>query len=129
MNDTPKIVALLLIIKSIGIETGMAAVAIGMAIGGLLNAKNVGLTMSKKITAMNHGQGFTANLVTAVLVLFASKWGVPVSTTHVSVGAITGMGIVTRNVNARVIGQIALSWILTLPIGAALSAALYMIAR
>lgn len=129
LNDTPKIMALLLVIKSIGISYGMIAVAAGMAMGGLLNAKKVAETMSKKITEMNHGQGFTANLVTAVLVIFASKLGVPVSTTHVSVGAITGMGLVTKKASLRVVGQIALSWVLTLPIAAILSAVVYAVAR
>jgi PiT family inorganic phosphate transporter len=85
--------------------------------------------MSKKITPMNHGQGFTSNLVTALLVIFASRWGVPVSTTHVSVGSITGMGLVTGQVNRKVIAQIGLSWILTLPIAAILSALIYLISR
>ena len=49
---------------------------------GLLNARKVAKTMSKKITSLNHGQGFTANLVTGALVIFASRLGMPVSTTH-----------------------------------------------
>ncbi len=88
LNDTPKIVALLLLIKGLSIHWGMTAVAVGMAAGGLLNARKVAETMSNKITKLNHGQGFTANLVTGFLVIFASRFGVPVSTTHVSVGSI-----------------------------------------
>ncbi|HEY9835185.1 MAG TPA: inorganic phosphate transporter, partial [Stenomitos sp.] len=53
LNDTPKIVALLLIIQAISIQWGVLAVAIGMAIGGLMNAKKVAKTMSQKITRMN----------------------------------------------------------------------------
>ena len=127
MNDTPKIVAILFVIQGIDIVHGMLAVAAGMAVGGLLNAKKVGETMSKKITPMNSGQGFTANVATAILVIFASKIGVPVSTTHVSVGSIFGMGLITKNANYKVIGQIALSWVLTLPIAAALSAIVYLL--
>ena len=52
--------------------------------------------MSQRITVMDHGQGFTANLVTSFLVTIASGWGVPVSTTHVSVGALCGIGVATR---------------------------------
>lgn len=125
MNDTPKIVALMLVIPSISIPLGMIALATGMALGGLLNARKVAETMSKKITPMNHGQGFSANLVTAALVIFASKLGVPVSTTHVSVGSITGMGLITKKANLKIVGQIGLSWLLTLPIAAMLSATLY----
>jgi len=55
LNDTPKIVALLLVIKAFGIQWGMLCVAIGMAAGGLINAKKVANTISKKITPMNHG--------------------------------------------------------------------------
>jgi len=71
---------------------------------------------------MTHGQGFTANLVTAGLVIVASRFGVPVSTTHVSCGSLFGMGLVTRQANTRVIRQILLSWVLTLPIAASLAA-------
>ncbi len=127
LNDTPKIVAIMLLIKSISTTNAMVVIAIGMAVGGLLNAKRVAETMSKKITRMNHGQGFTANLVTATLVIFASKIGVPVSTTHVAVGSITGMGLMTKKANLKVIGQIALSWVLTVPIAAGLSAAIYFV--
>lgn len=127
MNDTPKIVAMMLIIQGLNIVHGMLAIAVGMAVGGLLNAKKVSETMSKKITPMNSGQGFTANFVTAVFVIFASNIGVPVSTTHVSVGSIFGMGLVTKKANYKIIGQIALSWVLTLPIAAVLSALVYLI--
>src|SRR6266849_1098511 len=67
LNDTPKIVALLLLWKTLDVRWGFAAVATTMAIGGLLNARKVAKTMSKKITTMNHGEGFTANLTTAIL--------------------------------------------------------------
>jgi len=125
LNDTPKIVALLLVIKAFGIKTGMLAVAVGMAVGGLLNAKKVAITMSKKITPMNHGQGFTANFVTALLVIFASRLGLPVSTTHVSVGSLFGIGLLTKQANMRVVSEILMSWLLTLPIAATLSAIIY----
>lgn len=45
---------------------------------------------------MNPGQGFTSNLITAVLVWTASSSGLPVSTTHVSVGGIFGIGVVNK---------------------------------
>jgi len=127
LNDTPKIVALLLVINAFGIKWGMLAVAVGMAAGGLINAKKVANTISKKITPMNHGQGFTANVVTGFLVIFASRLGVPVSTTHVSVGSIFGIGAITRQANVKVVSEILLSWVLTLPIAAILSAFAYFI--
>jgi len=127
LNDTPKIVALLLVIQAFDIKLGMLLVAIAMAVGGLLNARRVAVTMSKRITPLNPGQGFTANLVTSALVIAASRFGLPVSTTHVSVGSLFGIGLITREANARVVTGILLSWVLTLPIAAILSAAIYVI--
>ena len=74
---------------------------------------------------MDHDQGFAANLITAFLVLFASKWGVPVSTTHVSVGTLFGIGLVSGNGDRSVMSGILLSWFLTLPVAAAIAAFCY----
>lgn len=125
LNDTPKIVGLLLIINTIDIKWGMIAVAITMAIGGLANARKVGLNMGKRITPMNSGQGFTANMITGILVTTASVHGLPVSTTHVSVGAIFGIGSVTKKANVNMITKILLSWVLTLPVAALLSGLIF----
>jgi PiT family inorganic phosphate transporter len=125
LNDTPKIVGLLLVIRGLGIRMGMSAVAAGMAIGGLLNAKKVAITMSQKITRLNAGQGVSANLTTAVLVIFASRLGLPVSTTHVSVGSLFGVGLISKRTNPKVVSQILLSWVLTLPIAAILGSIVY----
>jgi len=125
LNDTPKIVALLIAIDGLSIEYGMVAVAIGMAVGGLLNARRIAETMGKKITPMSHGQGFAANLVTSFMVIIASRLGVPVSTTHCSVGSLFGIGLITQKADKRVVSKILLSWLLTLPAAALLSAAAY----
>ena len=127
LNDTPKIVALLLLIKGLSVHWGILAVAVGMATGGLLNARKVAETMSNKITKLNHGQGFTANLATGILVIFASKFGMPVSTTHVSVGSLFGIGLVTRHLNTRMVLEILLSWFITLPVAAVFSGGAYWI--
>ena len=131
LNDTPKIVALLLLWKALDPERfrgwGFAAVASAMAIGGLLNARRVAETMSKKITPMNHGQGFTANLTTAILVVLASVFGLPVSTTHVSVGSLFGIGLTTGKANLGMISAIVLSWLITLPCATIAAAATYWI--
>jgi inorganic phosphate transporter, PiT family len=122
LNDTPKIVALMVVIQALDIRWGMFAVALAMATGGLLNARKVAQTMSHKIASMSDGQAFTANLVTGILVIAASRFGLPVSTTHVSVGAISGLGLVNGTVNKSVLRNIVLSWVLTLPIAAAIAA-------
>ena len=105
----------------------MFVVGIAIAIGGLLNARKVAETMSHRITTLNHGQGFTANLVTGFLVIFASRWGLPVSTTHASCGSLFGIGLVAGKGNTDVISRIFLSWVLTLPIAAILGGITYWI--
>jgi len=100
-------------------------VGIFMAVGGLLNARAVAETMSKKITQINHGQGLSANLVTSFLVIIASKFGIPVSTTHVSVGALFGISMVSKSQNNKVIKSILLSWLITLPVAMFFSASIF----
>jgi PiT family inorganic phosphate transporter len=82
-------------------------------------------TMSHKITGMNHGQGFSANLATGLLVMAASLFGLPVSTTQVSVGALFGIGLTSRQADFRVIRNILLSWLVTLPCAAMIGALVY----
>lgn len=129
LNDTPKIAAMLLVVQPLDIQWSMTAVAAAMAIGGLLSAKRVAETMSHKITAMNPGEGFGANLSTGLLVVLATKYGLPVSTTHVSVGSLLGTGLLTGKANLRVVLGIVLSWVLTLPCAAVISGIVYWIAR
>ncbi|PSB01843.1 inorganic phosphate transporter [Merismopedia glauca] len=127
LNDTPKIVSLMLITSSLSPELGMFLVAVAMSIGGLINARKVAETMSQKIAELKEGQGFTANLVTGVLVIAASLYGLPVSTTHVSVGAIFGSGLVSKTANIQVFSQIVLAWLITLPTAAIMSAIVYLV--
>lgn len=127
LNDTPKIAGLLLVVRALNIQISLISIGVMMAIGGLLNAKKVGHTVSKKITRMNHGQGFTANLFTGLLVTTASIHGMPVSTTHVSVGSIFGIGTVTKKADTKVIKNILFSWLLTLPVAAICAALIYLV--
>lgn len=125
LNDTPKIAAVLLAASVFGATGCGLWVALGMAAGGLLAARKVGHLMAEGITPMNHGQGFTANLVTGLLVVVASRFGLPVSTTHVSCGAIFGIGMRTGKGNFATMGMIVLAWVATLPAAAGLGALYY----
>ena len=129
LNDTPKIAALLIVGSTLEIRWGLFAVAAAMAAGGLLNAKKVADTMSHKITNMNPGQGFSANLATALLVTTASIHGLPVSTTHVSVGALLGIGITTSQVKWKFVLGVLLSWVVTLPCAGVISGLVYWLVK
>lgn len=126
LNDTPKIAALLLPIALLDGGSAVLAVGAAMLIGGLIGARRVAATMSDKITKLDLGAALSASLTTAVLVSTASFNGLPVSTTHVSVGALAGAGANGGSgVNRKVMTGIVLSWVITLPIGAAFGALLY----
>lgn len=122
LNDTPKIVALLVGVQALGATAGMSLTAATIAVGGLLGARRVAETISFRITPMNHGQGFTANLVTAALVALASPLGLPVSTTHVSCGALFGIGVASGEARWGTIAQILTAWVTTVPVAAILAA-------
>ncbi len=125
LNDTPKIAALLVLAPAIGQFGSVALVGAAIAVGGIISSRRVAETMSQKITAMNHGQGFTANFITSLIVIGASRLGLPVSTTHVNCGSLFGIGSVTRQANWSMIGRILGAWLVTLPLGAALGALFY----
>jgi inorganic phosphate transporter, PiT family len=129
LNDTPKIAAMLLVVQALDIRHGMIAIAAAMAIGGLLSARRVAQTMSHRITRLSPGQGLSANLSTALLVILATRYGLPVSTTHVSVGSIFGIAVVSRQANVRVVVGIVLSWVITLPCAALISGVTYWVAH
>ncbi len=124
LNDTPKIAALLLIARALAPAWDSALVAAAMAAGGVVGARRVAETLSHKITTLDPTEGLVANLSTAVLVLSASLFGLPVSTTHVSVGSLFGVALTTRQADLRVMRGIVLSWAITLPCAAVLSAGL-----
>lgn len=127
LNDTPKMVALMLAVPAIPLHVAFLIVAVAIALGGWLDIDRVAETLGKKITGMNAGQGFAASLVTAALVATASSHSFPVSTTHVSVGSLTGMGLVTRQLHSRKIAEVLFAWVTTVPIGAILAAVAYWV--
>jgi PiT family inorganic phosphate transporter len=122
VNDTPKLLALLLPAQVLPTPAAVIVLTAVMAIGGVVAARRVAETMSHRVTTMTRGQGFAANVTTAMLVLFASRFGLPVSTTHVSSGALFGLGAVTGQARSRTIIHIVLAWVVTLPCAASCAA-------
>ena len=125
LNDTPKMVALLLVISNFDNRWAFLTVAVCIALGGLLDAENVAETLGKKVTDLDPGQGFAASLVTAGLVTTASLHSLPVSTTHVSVGSLLGIGTITGQAHWRKVIEILIAWVTTVPCAAILAAVAY----
>ncbi|MFZ3205580.1 MAG: inorganic phosphate transporter [Pseudomonas sp.] len=105
--------------------------AVGIVIGLATYGYKVIATIGKQITELTPSRGFAAELATATTVVGASAIGLPVSTTHTLVGAVLGVGL-ARGIgalNLGVIGKIFMSWLITLPVGAALAIVFFYILR
>lgn len=123
LNDTPKIVALgIAAAPTLGISSSAfyAAAGVAMGAGSLIAGFRVTQTLAKKVTPVTPANGAAANLVTSLFVGLASQFALPVSTTHVSSGAILGIGLGEdpRRVRWKVVGEILLAWVVTLPVSA-----------
>ncbi len=81
-------------------------------------------TVGRQITELSSCRAFAATLASAATVVLASNFGLPVSTTHIVVGAVIGVGVANtiHAVNFRLVGKIVISWLITLPITAILTA-------
>lgn len=98
---------------------GASGIVVGLATYGY---KVIG-TVGRRITELTPSRGFAAELGAAGTVVIASFFGLPISTTHTLVGAVIGVGLAhsAEKVDFKVLRTIALSWIITIPVGAALS--------
>ena len=97
---------------------------VGIVIGLSTMGYRVMKTIGSGITQLTPSRGYCATLAAAATVVLASRTGLPVSTTHIAVGAVIGVGL-ARGIGAidlRVIGGIVVSWVVTLPVGAVLAA-------
>ena len=127
VNDTPKLMALFVAANFLNAQVSITVVAVVMAVGGILFARQVAETMSQRVTRMDHAQGLAANLITAALVLFASRIGMPVSTTHVALGSIAAVGASAKTLNWRTLSNVLLSWVVTLPFALIVAAATFRV--
>lgn len=92
----------------------------GIVLGLVTLGYRVMLTVGRKITELTPSRGFCAELAAATTVVIASRTGLPVSTTHILVGSVLGVGL-ARGIGAldlRVVFNIIVSWLVTLPAGA-----------
>ncbi len=88
-------------------------------------------TIGKKITELTPSRGFSAELAAATTIVFASKLGLPISTTHTLVGSVMGVGLARGldSLNPRVIRDIIASWVVTLPAGAGMAMIFFFIIK
>jgi PiT family inorganic phosphate transporter len=104
---------------------------VGIALGIGLLGRRVIATVGEKITTLTNTRGFAVDFAAATTVLAASKMGLPVSTTHAAVGAVTGVGLARgfQAVDFGVLGKIVVYWVLTVPIAAFTSIVIFQILK
>lgn len=110
----------LLVVGGLGIVVGLATMG-----------RKVILTVGEGITEITPSRGFAAELATALTILLGTSLGLPLSTTHVLVGAIIGVGLARgiSGININVIKKIGRSWIVTMPITATISMIFCLVLR
>lgn len=135
-NALGPFVAILDVLKTneIASESGvplavMATMGVALISGLWFIGRYVIQTVGSGLTKMHPASGFAAELSAAVVVMIASLLGLPVSSTHILIGAVLGVGIVNRAANWNLMKPIALAWVITLPAAAAISAITVSILR
>ena len=107
----------------------MVAMGVALISGLWFIGRFVIKTVGSGLTKMHPSSGFAAELSAAGVVMAASLLGIPVSSTHILIGAVLGVGIVNRAANWNLMKPIALAWVITLPAAAAIAAATVSILR
>ncbi|WP_177386786.1 inorganic phosphate transporter [uncultured Campylobacter sp.] len=107
----------------------MIMFAVALIAGLWFIGKEVIATVGTNLTKIHPASGFSAELASAVVVMAASVLGLPISSTHVLIGAILGIGLVNHSTNWSLMKPIGLAWIITLPVSALLSAFAFVLLR
>lgn len=105
----------------------MFTFGIALIVGLWFIGKEVIQTVGHNLTKMHPASGFSAELAAAGVVMLASVMGLPVSSTHILIGAVLGVGLVNRNTNWGLMKPIALAWIITLPAAGILATITFVI--
>jgi PiT family inorganic phosphate transporter len=106
------------------------AVAIALGLGTMIGWKRIVVTVGEKIgkTHLTYGQGASAELVAMGTIFAADHFGLPVSTTHVLSSGVAGtMAANGSGLQMSTIRNLAMAWVLTLPVSILLSGSLYFV--
>lgn len=102
---------------------------VALVVGLWFIGRNVIRTVGTSLTKMHPSSGFSAELSAAVVVMLASVLGLPVSSTHILIGAVLGIGLANKATNWRLMKPIGMAWVVTLPAAAAVSALTLVLLR
>ncbi|MGH3433738.1 MAG: inorganic phosphate transporter [Thermocrispum sp.] len=127
LNDTPKLAAVggfVLVPAGFAESEVVMLIAVAMAVGALVAGTRVARRLGDDVVPLTEEAGLRANITTALFVGAGAGYGLPLSTTHVSTGAIAGVaGTRTSQLNLPTLRDFALAWTMT-PLTAGLLAGL-----
>ena len=110
----------------------IAMISISLGVGTMIGWKRIVVTIGEKIGKehLNYAQGASAELVAAGTIGLSTGFGLPVSTTHVLSSGVAGAMVASngsKNLNSGTLKNIALAWVLTLPVSILLALVLFVV--
>ena len=120
VNPESQVPSWLLLVGGVGIVIGLATMGY-----------RVMATIGTKITELTPTRGYSAEFAAAVTIVLASRLGLPISTTQTLVGGVMGVGLAqgVKALDLSILGRIAASWIITVPVGALLAIVCFYVFR
>lgn len=107
----------------------MLTFGIALIVGLWFIGKEVIATVGSRLTEIFPVTGFAAELAASAVILSATKLGIPVSSTHILIGAVLGIGLLNHNANWNLMKPIAVAWVVTLPVSALMSAVVFVVLK
>ncbi|HEF3294121.1 TPA: inorganic phosphate transporter [Campylobacter jejuni] len=104
----------------------LAMFGVALVVGLWFLGKEVITTVGSKLATIRPTTGFSAELGASVVILLATQFGIPVSSTHILIGAILGIGVYNKNANWIMMKPIGLAWIITLPAAGIMAALVFL---
>ncbi|ECR3120852.1 TPA: inorganic phosphate transporter [Campylobacter jejuni] len=104
----------------------LAMFGVALVVGLWFLGKKVITTVGSKLATIRPTTGFSAELGASIVILLATQFGIPVSSTHILIGAILGIGVYNKNANWIMMKPIGLAWIITLPAAGIMAALVFL---
>ncbi|HHS6609896.1 TPA: inorganic phosphate transporter [Campylobacter jejuni] len=104
----------------------LAMFGVALVVGLWFLGKEVITTVGSKLATIRPTTGFSAELGASIIILLATQFGIPVSSTHILIGAILGIGVYNKNANWIMMKPIGLAWIITLPAAGIMAALVFL---
>ncbi|EOJ1014877.1 inorganic phosphate transporter [Campylobacter jejuni] len=104
----------------------LAMFGVALVVGLWFLGKEVITTVGSKLATIRPTTGFSAELGASIVILLATQFGIPVSSTHILIGSILGIGVYNKNANWIMMKPIGLAWIITLPAAGIMAALVFL---